>query len=488
MRRIFNKVLTIGLICAMVFTFISFTSLAVEMDEATEDVPTTVEVEAEELALPAPETTEENPTTVEGVAEQSAPPEVVTEAEDRIIMDLSVVAPAPTPQSIVVSWTWIQAPLNGGISSVYGFVGVYVSGDVLRIPASSDLVTITGLDTSQLGAQSVNVSVFGLSATVDAWVFEPMESPIPSENEPQSMMIGWTGMIFQGQTPEFVIRLFDGPFGYRPEDGFVFHTGDYIRTVISTPDMISGFNPNQVGEQTVTITYQDVTVTTTVYVYPPIPGESWEFSRLGTPGIEGWITPPLRTILQGGNIRDLNMGMIFMYSGEGGFPWAPEIPFLVCESTEGMTITGVDTSLVGQQDMTITFGGVTQTVRIIVVANPNLADYYCEYCEGEGCEVCEETNGGNGNGTGNGNNDGNGTDTGNGNNDENGTDTENGNINGNGIDPEGETETPDNETNNNDTTSPRTGDGLTLLPFIAATLLSLSAIFGVAGKRRKMKN
>ena len=507
MKRIFNKVLAISLMCAMVFSFVSFTSLAVEVTEATEDAPTTVEVEVEELASSATETTEDVLAIVGVMAEELTPSEI----EDRIIMDFSVIAPTPAPQFIVGSLTWIQATLNEGIGSVRGSVGVYFGDEmptdtsnvlemfenVLWVPADSDLVTITGLNTSQLGWQMVTVNVFGLTATVGVMVSSPWEEPLPNENEPQSMQAWSIGTVFQGQTPEFQINLFDGPFGSWP-DGNVFPTGEYIRTVIATPEMISGFNPEQLGEQTVTVTYQELTATATVFVFSIMPGESWEFSRLGTLGVEGWTTPPGRTIMQGRSIGDLNMHMIFWYSVENSFP--RQVAFPICESTKGMTITGIDTSLVGQQDMTITFGGFTQTVRIIVVANPNLTDSYCEFCEGEGCEVCEEPNGGGGTDTGNGNNGGTGTGTGNGNNGGTGTSTGSGNNGGTetgtgsgngggtGTNVGSGTGTPNNQASNIGSASPRTGDERTLLPFISGALFSLSAIFGVTAIKKKEKN
>jgi hypothetical protein len=311
----------------------------------------------------------------------------------------------------------------------------------------------------------------------------------------------WT--VFQGQTPELWIGLWDGPFvedewGVRP-------SGNFIGTVAGTADMISGFDPNQLGWQTLTVTYQGITATTEIYVYPPIPGESWEFEGLGWITGEGQFIHVDRSfILQGDSIDSLHLMMSFMYydtSHHG--PWGVGIP--VSETTEGMTITGIDTTLVGQQDMTITFGGVTETIRIVVVENPN----FDPGGNGNGDNGNGDNgNGDNGNGD-NGNGDNGNGDNGNGDNGngDNGNGDNGNGDNGNGDNGNGDNGNGDNgngddngDDDNGDTgaddsgtpatpTAPKTGDNVSALGLftpIVGILFSINLAILVLHERKNL--
>jgi hypothetical protein len=380
------KRISVKVLAFLMMTMLASASiLAAEVTELTEDVPIAAEEAAvDDLNVNVADVTDDTDT------ENS----IDDEAGYEDIMDLAVVAPVPPIQSILVNQSWVSAVQNGGLESVEGMIFVrfqdapFPYGDSMAIPANSELVTITGLDTSQLGEQEVTVSLLGMTATVRAWVRPPDPEP-PTPGEVQSISFwAWGNSafasgslpgVFQGQTPEFRIALYDGPFApwyWDPEGLWGVHpTGNLIDTIVPTADMISGFNPYQLGVQTVTATYQGITATTEVYVYPSMPHESWEYYGFGRRSPLGggyfFFGDFNSFIVQGDSIGNLNVYMKFLYL-DRGVPSAPhDVLIPVSETTAGMTITGVDTTLVGQQDMTVTFAGVTDTLRIVVVANPN---------------------------------------------------------------------------------------------------------------------
>lgn len=123
-------------------------------------------------------------------------------------------------------------------------------------------------------------------------------------------------------------------------------SGTTYVNIIST--MVPGYNPNQLGPQTVTVTHEGKTTTFNVDVKDKITGIK--------------INKPTKLEYEVGETPDFSTGTVeFVYAG--GTKDTNPVPL----TDPSVTITGGNTSAVGNPQVSVTYGGYTEHFSIKVV-------------------------------------------------------------------------------------------------------------------------
>ena len=213
-------------------------------------------------------------------------------------------------------------------------------GDSVEITggADTDAVTITGLKEGE-SVISVTASSGDVSVTADYTVTVTKDEPQP---EPTLEKIEITGpdktAYIQGEDLDLtgltVTAVYsDGNRTEVPE-------GSYT---------VSGYDENAVGQQTITVTYEDVSASFTVTV------EAKEEPQATLEKIE--ITGPDKTEYVQGEDLDLTGLTVTAVYSDGNRTEVPEGSY---------TVSGYDADTVGQQTVTVTYGGKTAEFTVVV--------------------------------------------------------------------------------------------------------------------------
>ena len=203
---------------------------------------------------------------------------------------------------------------------------VMASGTATTPVALTDAsVTVTGYNPNQEGVQTITVTYEGESLTFTVEVVDNIQT------------------ISLNGTPKSEYK-YGEPIDVSGLSITATKSSGATENITVTNSMISGYNPNQLGPQTVTVTYNNVTTTFNVNVVDYVKD------------IE--IVKPTKLIYAIGETIDLTGGQVIevMASGTATTPIA---------MTQAM-ISGFDSSTEGAKTITVTYGGFTKTFGITV--------------------------------------------------------------------------------------------------------------------------
>lgn len=389
------------------------------------------------------------------------------------------------PERVLVGITLEQVM---SVTSLSFGVNCGACGDIwTSSPLTSDM--ITGFDSSTPGVRTITINVQGTLITKDIEFIFPADAWMVLPN--------WTIFIMQGRDS---IDDFPRLMGAIQSDEY-----QWGQSFLITSDMISGFDPDQIGRQDVTVSFLGLTGTFTVEVIasPADTIDPWDPEHILT-------EEQARDIIaDGGTIK-----------GKGGawaqlfpiFPQGTSLPEFIdamsCSSyflfgsdmSTAFWVVNSDDEIIGwlnipvTPDMVSSFNSSVANVRPAV---PGEAGYgYGVYHLIDGYDwftvtvdfwgivshttrfgIFAEDPGNGGGDPGNG-----GGDPGNG----------GGEPNNGGEDPDPEGEDPDPEGEDPDpegeTTSPQTGDSLALMSYILLSISSLLVLSKVAVVKKRFKN
>ena len=203
---------------------------------------------------------------------------------------------------------------------------VMASGTATTPVALTDAsVTVTGYNPNQEGVQTITVTYEGESLTFTVEVVDNVQT------------------ISLNGTPKSEYK-YGEPIDVSGLSITATKSSGATENITVTNSMISGYDPNQLGPQTVTVTYNNVTTTFNVNVVDYVKD------------IE--IVKPTKLIYAIGETIDLTGGKVIevMASGTATTPIA---------MTQAM-ISGFDSSTEGAKTITVTYGGFTKTFGITV--------------------------------------------------------------------------------------------------------------------------
>ena len=209
-----------------------------------------------------------------------------------------------------------------------GFVQkVMASGaSTQKVPLTDNSVEVTGFDPKKLGPQTVTVKYEGETKTFPVIVEENVTSikivDYPKQNYEYGEKLDTTGgtiEITRGNGDKEIIPI--------------------------TKEMVTGFNPNQVGQQKLTVTYG---------------GQKDFYDIEVTDDIAGIkITPPKKLVYNIGEKIDLTGGKVTEITASGNTKTPVDMTLDM--------ITGFNTSSEGAKTITVTYKGYKATFNIIVV-------------------------------------------------------------------------------------------------------------------------
>ncbi len=255
-----------------------------------------------------------------------------TSSEEPTLTELKITDPTKTEY------------LQGEKLDLSGLVVTAIYSDGSEVELQDGDYTVSGYDPNTIGKQTVTITYEDKTATFTVTVSEA-EEPLPTLDKIEITSPEKTEYT-QGEKLDLsglvVTAIYSDGSEVELQDG------DYT---------VSGYDPNTIGKQTVTITYEDKTATFTVTVSEaeePLPTLD---------KIE--ITSPEKTEYTQGEKLDLSGLVVTAIYSDGS-----EVQL----QDNDYTVSGYDPNAIGEQTVTVTYGGKTATFTIIVTENKQPTD------------------------------------------------------------------------------------------------------------------
>jgi hypothetical protein len=189
----------------------------------------------------------------------------------------------------------------------------------------------SGFDNSHLGPNTITVSIGGKTTAFQVQIVPVEVVKISLQKLPNTLRY----------------KMGDAQLDLTGAELLAEYTPEGTETVPVTADMVTGFDPNTAGKQTLTITYKNQTTTFEVEVVDNSL-QSIAIAQL----------PDKRQYLLGMEELDLTgaqLNAVYGYDGEKVIPITADM------------VTGFDKNEAGTQTLTVTYGGLTATFTVDVV-------------------------------------------------------------------------------------------------------------------------
>ena len=227
----------------------------------------------------------------------------------------------------IVEPTKLVYKLNETIDLSGGTVRAVMASGTATSPVAMTSAMITGFDSTSIGAKTLTVSYQGYTKTFGITV-QDLTNSMVIKTLPNKVKY------LYGQK----LDLTGGTIEITKESG-------ETEIISMTSSMVTGYNPNKLGTQTLTVTYDGLSQTF------PVTVEDYELNSL-------FITPPTKRNYEYGERLDLTGGKVTIKMASGA----------IKESTSmtASMISGFDNTKVGSQKITVTYDGKSNSFTISV--------------------------------------------------------------------------------------------------------------------------
>ena len=227
----------------------------------------------------------------------------------------------------IVDPTKLVYKLNETIDLSGGTVRAVMASGTATSPVAMTSAMITGFDSTSIGAKTLTVSYQGYTKTFGITV-QDLTNSMVIKTLPNKVKY------LYGQK----LDLTGGTIEITKESG-------ETEIISITSSMVTGYNSNKLGTQTLTVTYDGLSQTF------PVTVEDYELNSL-------FITPPTKRNYEYGESLDLTGGKVTTKMASGA----------IKESTNmtASMISGFDNTKVGSQKITVTYDGKSNSFTISV--------------------------------------------------------------------------------------------------------------------------
>ena len=227
----------------------------------------------------------------------------------------------------IVEPTKLVYKLNETIDLNGGTVRAVMASGTATSPVAMTSAMITGFDSTSIGTKTLTVSYQGYTKTFGITV-QDLTNNMVIKTLPNKVKY------LYGQK----LDLTGGTIEITKESG-------ETEIISMTSSMVTGYNPNKLGTQTLTVTYDGLSQTF------PVTVEDYELNGL-------FITPPTKRNYEYGESLDLTGGKVTIKMASGA----------IKESTNmtASRISGFDNTKVGSQKITVTYYGKSNSFTISV--------------------------------------------------------------------------------------------------------------------------
>ena len=227
----------------------------------------------------------------------------------------------------IVEPTKLVYKLNETIDLSGGTVRAVMASGTATSPVAMTSAMITGFDSTSIGAKTLTVSYQGYTKTFGITV-QDLTNSMVIKTLPNKVKY------LYGQK----LDLTGGTIEITKESG-------ETEIISITSSMVTGYNSNKLGTQTLTVTYDGLSQTF------PVTVEDYELNSL-------FITPPTKRNYEYGESLDLTGGKVTTKMASGA----------IKESTNmtASMISGFDNTKVGSQKITVTYDGKSNSFTISV--------------------------------------------------------------------------------------------------------------------------
>ena len=227
----------------------------------------------------------------------------------------------------IVEPTKLVYKLNETIDLNGGTVRAVMASGTATSPVAMTSAMITGFDSTSIGAKTLTVSYQGYTKTFGITV-QDLTNSMVIKTLPNKVKY------LYGQK----LDLTGGTIEMTKESG-------ETEIISMTSSMVTGYNSNKLGTQTLTVTYDGLSQTF------PVTVEDYELNSL-------FITPPTKRNYEYGESLDLTGGKVTTKMASGA----------IKESTNmtASMISGFDNTKVGSQKITVTYDGKSNSFTISV--------------------------------------------------------------------------------------------------------------------------
>ena len=227
----------------------------------------------------------------------------------------------------IVEPTKLVYKLNETIDLSGGTVRAVMASETATSPVAMTSAMITGFDSTSIGAKTLTVSYQGYTKTFGITV-QDLTNSMVIKTLPNKVKY------LYGQK----LDLTGGTIEITKESG-------ETEIISMTSSMVTGYNSNKLGTQTLTVTYDGLSQTF------PVTVEDYELNSL-------FITPPTKRNYEYGESLDLTGGKVTTKMASGA----------IKESTNmtASMISGFDNTKVGSQKITVTYDGKSNSFTISV--------------------------------------------------------------------------------------------------------------------------
>ena len=227
----------------------------------------------------------------------------------------------------IVEPTKLVYKLNETIDLNGGTVRAVMASGTATSPVAMTSAMITGFDSTSIGTKTLTVSYQGYTKTFGITV-QDLTNSMVIKTLPNKVKY------LYGQK----LDLTGGTIEITKESG-------ETEIISMTSSMVIGYNPNKLGTQTLTVTYDGLSQTF------PVTVEDYELNSL-------FITPPTKRNYEYGESLDLTGGKVTIKMASGA----------IKESTNmtASMISGFDNTKVGSQKITVTYDGKSNSFTISV--------------------------------------------------------------------------------------------------------------------------
>ena len=227
----------------------------------------------------------------------------------------------------IVEPTKLVYKLNETIDLNGGTVRAVMASGTATSPVAMTSAMITGFDSTSIGAKTLTVSYQGYTKTFGITV-QDLTNSMVIKTLPNKVKY------LYGQK----LDLTGGTIEITKESG-------ETEIISMTSSMVTGYNSNKLGTQTLTVTYNGLSQTF------PVTVEDYELNSL-------FITPPTKRNYEYGESLDLTGGKVTTKMASGA----------IKESTNmtASMISGFDNTKVGSQKITVTYDGKSNSFTISV--------------------------------------------------------------------------------------------------------------------------
>ncbi len=227
----------------------------------------------------------------------------------------------------IVEPTKLVYKLNETIDLNGGTVRAVMASGTATSPVAMTSAMITGFDSTSIGTKTLTVSYQGYTKTFGITV-QDLTNSMVIKTLPNKVKY------LYGQK----LDLTGGTIEITKESG-------ETEIISMTSSMVTGYNPNKLGTQTLTVTYDGLSQTF------PVTVEDYELNSL-------FITPPTKRNYEYGESLDLTGGKVTIKMASGAI-----------KESNNMTasrISGFDNTKVGSQKITVTYDGKSNSFTISV--------------------------------------------------------------------------------------------------------------------------